>query len=82
MAHVLVSPLNWGLGHATRDIPVIRTLRDHGHDVTIAACGNALSVLRQEFPDARYIEYPDYPVPFSSGHLFVPKFCAVYTFHA
>ncbi len=76
MAHVLVSPLNWGLGHATRDIPVIRTLRDHGHDVTIAACGNALSVLRQEFPDARYIEYPDYPVPFSSGHLFVPKFCA------
>ena len=76
MAHVLVSPLNWGLGHATRDIPVIRTLRDHGHEVTIAACGNALSVLRQEFPDAPYIEYPDYPVPFSSGHLFVPKFVA------
>jgi len=76
MAHVLVSPLNWGLGHATRDIPVIRTLRDHGHEVTIAACGNALSVLRQEFPDAPFIEYPDYPVPFSSGHLFVPKFCA------
>ena len=46
MARVLVSPLNWGLGHATRDIPVIRTLRDHGHEVTIAACGNALSVLR------------------------------------
>ena len=76
MAHVLVSPLNWGLGHATRDIPVIRTLRDHGHEVTIAACGNALSVLRQEFPDAPFIEYPDYPVPFSSGHLFVPKFVA------
>ncbi|MGD0534103.1 MAG: glycosyltransferase [Methanoregula sp.] len=76
MAHVLVSPLNWGLGHATRDIPVIRTLLAHGHEVTIAACGNALCVLRQEFPDARYIEYPDYPVPFSSGHLFVPKFCA------
>ena len=76
MAHVLVSPLNWGLGHATRDIPVIRALRDHGHEVTIAACGNALSVLRQEFPDAPSIEYPDYPVPFSAGHLFVPKFCA------
>lgn len=46
MARVLVSPLNWGLGHATRDIPVIKTLHDHGHEVTIAACGNALSVLR------------------------------------
>jgi hypothetical protein len=76
MAHVLVSPLNWGLGHAARDIPVIRTLLDHGHEVTIAACGNALAVLRQEFPQLPFIEYPDYPVPFSSGHLFVPKFCA------
>ena len=34
----------------------------------------------QEFPDARYIQYPDYPVPFSSGHLFVPKFCAAIPF--
>ena len=67
MAHVLVSPLNWGLGHATRDIPVIRTLLAHGHEVTIAACGSALSVLRQEFPDARSIEYPDYPVPYTPG---------------
>ena len=41
MSHVLISPLNWGLGHATRDIPIIRTLLDHNHDVTIAACGNA-----------------------------------------
>ena len=80
MAHVLVSPLNWGLGHATRDIPVIRTLLARGHEVTIAACGSALSVLRQEFPDARSIEYPDYPVPYSSGHLFVPKFCAAMPF--
>ena len=76
MARVLVSPLNWGLGHATRDIPVIRTLRDHGHEVTIAACGNALSVLRQEFPDAPYIDYPDYSVAFSFGRFFVPRFCA------
>jgi hypothetical protein len=37
MAHVLLSPLSWGLGHATRDIPIIRTLLDHHHDVTIAA---------------------------------------------
>jgi hypothetical protein len=76
MARVLVSPLNWGLGHATRDIPVIKTLHDHGHEVTIAACGNALSVLRQEFPDAQYIDYPDYSVAFSFGRFFVPRFCA------
>jgi UDP-N-acetylglucosamine:LPS N-acetylglucosamine transferase len=76
MSHVLVSPLNWGLGHATRDIPIIRTLLAHGHDVTIAACGNALAVLAREFPACRTIEYPDYPVAFSAGRFFIPRFCA------
>ncbi|MFA5332630.1 MAG: hypothetical protein WC342_09645 [Methanoregula sp.] len=76
MSHVLVSPLNWGLGHATRDIPIIKTLLSHGHDVTIAACGSALAVLRKEFPECSSIDYPDYPVPYSSGHFFIPKFCA------
>ena len=23
MKHILVSPLSWGLGHATRDLPII-----------------------------------------------------------
>jgi len=76
MGSVLVSPLNWGLGHATRDIPVIHELMRRGHDVTIAACGNALSALRREFPDCQWIEFPDYPAPYSSGSLFLPKFCA------
>jgi hypothetical protein len=76
MSHVLVSPLNWGLGHATRDIPVIRALLDHGHEVTIAACGDALAVLSREFPACRTIEYPDYPVAFSAGHFLIPRFCA------
>jgi UDP:flavonoid glycosyltransferase YjiC (YdhE family) len=74
MSHVLVSPLNWGLGHATRDIPVIKNLLHHNHEVTIAACGNALAVLEQEFPDCRCIEFPDYPVPYSSSRFFLPKF--------
>jgi len=52
MGHALISPLNWGLGHSTRDIPIIRELLRHGHEVTIATSGNALSLLRREFPDA------------------------------
>ncbi|MFA4824750.1 MAG: glycosyltransferase family 4 protein [Methanoregula sp.] len=74
MAQVLLSPLSWGLGHAMRDIPIIRTLIAHDHDVTIAACGNALSALKQEFPQCRFIEFEDYPSPYSSGSLFLPKF--------
>jgi uncharacterized protein (TIGR00661 family) len=76
MAHVLFSPLSWGLGHATRDIPIIRSLIDHHHEVTIAACGNALTVLRHEFPECSFIEFNDYPSPYSTSRFFIPKFIA------
>jgi UDP:flavonoid glycosyltransferase YjiC (YdhE family) len=76
MAHVLVSPLNWGLGHATRDIPIIRTLLAHGHDVTIAGCGNARSVLEQEFPTCTCRDFPDYSVPLSANNFFLARFVA------
>jgi UDP:flavonoid glycosyltransferase YjiC (YdhE family) len=77
MGSVLLSPLNWGLGHAMRDVPVIRTLLDRGHSVTIAACGNALLSLQREFPSCRFIEFEDYPSPYSAGRFFLPKL-AVY----
>jgi UDP:flavonoid glycosyltransferase YjiC (YdhE family) len=73
MGRVLVSPLNWGLGHATRDIPVIRQLLARGHEVTVAACGNALAVLRREFTGCRFIEAPDYPAPYDTGRLLLPR---------
>jgi UDP:flavonoid glycosyltransferase YjiC (YdhE family) len=74
MGRVLVSPLNWGLGHATRDIPVIRKLLSHGHEVTIAAHGNALAALEQEFSDCATIDFPDYAIPASADRFFLAKF--------
>jgi len=76
MAHVLVSPLNWGLGHASRDIPIIRELLDRGHQVTVASSGNALELLRREFPGCHFVTFEDYPAPYSSTRFFLPKFCA------
>jgi UDP:flavonoid glycosyltransferase YjiC (YdhE family) len=73
MGTVLVTPLNWGLGHAMRDIPVIRALLEHGHEVTVAACGNALLVLQREFPSCQFIDFTDYPSPYSAGRFFLPK---------
>jgi hypothetical protein len=32
---VLIAPLDWGLGHATRCIPVITALLELGYHVTI-----------------------------------------------
>ncbi len=59
-----------------RDIPIIRTLLDHHHEVTIAACGDALSVLKSEFPECTFIEFHDYPPPYSTSRFFIPKFIA------
>jgi hypothetical protein len=76
MANVLVSPLNWGLGHASRDIPIIRELLDRGHQVTVASSGNALELLRREFPECHFVLFEDYPAPYSSTRFFLPKFTA------
>ncbi|MFT3752460.1 MAG: hypothetical protein QM800_06140 [Paludibacter sp.] len=55
---VLVCPLNWGLGHATRCVPIIRQLLAESHEPVIVADGFPLAFLRQEFPTLRFIEYP------------------------
>jgi Glycosyltransferase family 28 C-terminal domain len=46
---ILIAPLDWGLGHATRCIPIIRYLIDTGCEVVIGADGRALELLRSEF---------------------------------
>jgi uncharacterized protein (TIGR00661 family) len=77
MKHVLVSPLSWGLGHATRDLPIIRHLLARGHSVTVAAVGRALALLKQEVPQCEFVEIKDYPTPYSATRFFVPKFLAM-----
>ena len=57
---VIVSPLDWGLGHATRIIPIIRYLIGSGCQVTIAATPVGIRVIRAEFPDLEYLEVPGY----------------------
>jgi uncharacterized protein (TIGR00661 family) len=46
---ILVCPLNWGLGHATRCVPVVKALLARNCRVIIAADGPPLDFLRQEF---------------------------------
>lgn len=74
MGTVFLSPLNWGLGHASRDIPLIQELLRRGHEVTIGACGNALVFLKKEFPSLDFIGFQDYPQPYNNGKLFLPTF--------
>ena len=64
---ILICPLNWGLGHATRCVPVVRQLLADGHEPVLVSDGYPLEFLRQEFPTLRFIEYPSYPVFYAAG---------------
>jgi len=59
---ILVAPLHWGLGHATRCIPIINSLLEHGFNVIIASDGSALLLLQKEFPKLNTIELPSYNI--------------------
>lgn len=57
---ILVAPLDWGLGHATRCIPIIRELRGRGSEVVIAGSGASLALLQEEFPTLKSYSLPGY----------------------
>ena len=62
---VIFGVLNWGLGHATRSIPIIRSLHRLDYDVLICSDGDALALLKKEFPKARFVELPGYKIKYS-----------------
>jgi UDP:flavonoid glycosyltransferase YjiC (YdhE family) len=66
---VLVAPLDWGLGHATRCIPIIKELIGLGARVIIAASGNQKALLTEEFPSLEFIEIPGYNIRYKNGLL-------------
>lgn len=63
--HILVAPLDWGLGHATRCIPIIRELIYLGCEVYIVADKQAFSLLKKEFPQSVILRYKGYGIKYS-----------------
>ena len=62
---ILVAPLNWGIGHATRCIPIINALIDNNYEVILAAEGRPLHLLSTEFPKLEIIRFADYNINYS-----------------
>lgn len=69
---VLVAPLDWGLGHATRCIPVIDALIKAGCTVVIACDGEQKILLQQEFPEQQFLLLKGYGVSYSSKKYLFP----------
>lgn len=62
---ILIVPLDWGLGHATRCIPIINTLISAGCEVIIAGSEETNSLLAKEFPDLRIVSLIGYRIKYS-----------------
>lgn len=62
---VIVSVLDWGLGHATRMFELIQYFIDNNWHVTIASSGDAAIVLQQKFPTTDFNSLPSYNFEYS-----------------
>ena len=68
---VLVCPLNWGLGHASRCIPIIKELVKRGKKVLVGAEGASLVLLIKELQGIdieRFIEINGISLKYSKGN--------------
>lgn len=67
---ILVCPLDWGLGHATRCIPLIEQLLKEGAEVIIAADQAPLKVLQETFPELEWVSFPGLEIRYpKSGNM-------------
>ncbi len=57
---ILVCPMDWGLGHATRVVPIIRLLQQTGAEPIIGADNKPLAFLRQQFPNTQWVRIPGF----------------------
>jgi UDP:flavonoid glycosyltransferase YjiC (YdhE family) len=72
--NILIAPLNWGLGHATRCIPIIKKFQEEGHRIIIASDGAALQFLKKEFPELIFEELPAYNIKYTGNQFTTPLY--------
>lgn len=62
---VLVAPLDWGLGHATRCIPLIHELLALNCEVMVGARGIVKNLLEKEFTQLIFLPLKEYDIKYS-----------------
>ena len=65
---IIYGVCSWGLGHATRSLPVIRKLISEDNEVTVISNGRSLELLKKELREnIEYVDIPDYPMLLSEN---------------
>jgi len=70
---ILIAPLDWGLGHATRCIPIVRYLLEKKCEVIIGAEGRPLQLLQKEFPLCQFVKINGYNISYPKNGSMVLK---------
>lgn len=66
--NIIYGVCSWGLGHATRSLPIIRKLIAEDHKLTVISNGRSLDLLQKELENkVEYVDIPDYPMLLSEN---------------
>ncbi len=66
---LLFSALDWGLGHTTRSIPLLKQLQQEGWNIIVACNSVQKELLAAEIPDLRFEKIPGYNIRYGTGSL-------------
>ena len=72
--HVLIAPLDWGMGHATRCIPLIKAYQQKGYSVLLAAPQHLLDSMRPRLSNIEFLTIPGYEITY---HKHLPVWLSV-----
>ncbi len=61
---ILIVPLDWGLGHTTRCIPIIRELLANNCEVHVGGTQTTNALLQAEFPHLQFHLFPSYKISY------------------
>jgi spore coat polysaccharide biosynthesis predicted glycosyltransferase SpsG len=67
---ILVAPLDWGLGHATRCISIVYALQELGATVVLAGEDAVATILKKEFPECEFLHLKGYRIRYSKKKAF------------
>ena len=70
--NILIAPLDWGLGHATRCIPIIKALLAKDYNVFIATSGKQALLLKKEFPTLTFLVLKGHEIRYPTQGFLMP----------
>jgi uncharacterized protein (TIGR00661 family) len=63
---ILICPLDWGIGHASRDVIIIKKLLEKQNEVVLGGDGPSLKFLISEFPALEVVRIPSHRFYYSA----------------